>query len=143
MSNRDRIYINKGYRTFLDEMGKNNTLGFNLINKKDIFILAVALGLDTPKNFSAAKDGYFLLKDVKSFDRAYFASILLGALTDEKDVDKYANDDVNYDQAEKCAESGFEILKDKVTSAGGDEELLINRLLSELDLLYEKNVSNN
>lgn len=136
---RDRININKNYRPFLDEMDSNNTLGFHLISKKDIFIIATSLGLQNPKSLGP-KDGYFLLKDVKSFDRVYFASINLGNNIEDKEIDKYANDEINYDIAEKCAETGFEILKEKVDSANGNEDLLIKRLLSELDLLYEKNV---
>lgn len=137
---KDRIYINLKHREFLNEMDQNNTLGFHLVNKKEIFLLAVALGLNEPKEINGKKDGYFLLKDVKSSDRAYFASITLGNIKDEKDVDKYANDEINYEEAEKCAERGFEILKQKIDESAGNEDLFITRLISELDLLYESNV---
>ena len=137
---RDRIYFNSKYRDFLKELDINNTLGFHLVNQKDLFLIAVALGLNEPKEISGKKEGLFLLKDVKTSDRAIFASITLGNLQDDKDIDKYANDDINYDEAEKCAEAGYAILKEKIDDSAGNEDLLVTRLLSELDLLYESNV---
>lgn len=137
---RDRIYINISHRQFLNDIKANNTLGFNLPNAKDVFLLAVALGLNSPKDIVGKKDGYFLLKDVRTADKALFASITLGKVTDDKEIDQYAKDEVNYDEAERCAESGFAILKSKIDEAGGNEELLTKRLISELDLLYQKNV---
>ena len=135
---RDRIYINFNHRSFLKYMDEQNILGFHLVNKKDIFLLAVALGLKEPKDIAGKKDGYFLLKDVKSSDRAYFASILLGKK--DRDVDKCSNDEINYDESERCAEAGFNILKKKIDDTNGNEELLLKRLLSDLDLLYEANI---
>ena len=127
---RDRFYINVNHRPFLKTLDDNNILGFHLITKKEIFLLAVSLGLNTPKNIIGKKDGYFLLKDVKSSDRALFGSILLGKVNDDSEVDSVANDEVNYNEAERCAESGFEILKSKIENAP-TEELLYRRLMSE------------
>lgn len=135
---RDRIFIDLSYRDFLEGIKKSNILGFHLPDAKDVFLLAVSLGLDCPKDISGRKDGYFLVKNIRTSDKAFFASITLGNMKDNKDVDKYANDEINYDEAERCAESGFEILKGKIEDSGGNEELLAKRMLSELDLLYEK-----
>ena len=137
---RDRIYINSIYRDgLLDELDKKNVLGFHLIGKKDIFLIAVALGLDTPKKIQGKKDGYFLLEYLKMSDKAFFGAIKLGKLDDPSDVDKYANEEESYNQAEQCAESGFEKLKEMYESAE-DEEMFEKRLMAHLDFLFMKNV---
>lgn len=143
-SMRDRIFINGTLRDgLLKECDEKNILGMHLMETKDIFLLAVSLGLNTPKNIQGKKDGYFLLKNVKAYDLALFASILLGVPDNKNEIDKYANAEINYDEAERCAESGFEKLKEAINSAGGDKELLEKRTLSELKLLYERNVASN
>ncbi len=114
-----------------------------MMDAKDIFLLATALGLDSPEEMKGKKDGYFLLKNIKSYDLALFASILLGIPENKDDIDRYANREINYDEAERCAESGFKKLRDIINSAGGDQELLEKRVLQDLQFLYEKNVAAN
>ena len=48
-----------------------------------------------------------------------------------------------YDEAERCAETGFMRLKETIDSANGDSELLEKRILSQLNFLYQKNVASN
>ena len=141
---RDRIFINGSLRDgLLRECDEKNTLGMHLMETKDIFLLATALGLDTPEDMKGKKDGYFLLKNVKAYDLALFASILLGLPENKDDIDRYANAEINYDAAERCAESGFKKLREFIASAEGDKELLEKRALAELQLLYQKNVAAN
>lgn len=141
---RDRIYINGTLRDgVLKEWAEKKYLGINMLETKDLFLLAVSMGLDSPKNINGKKDGYFLLKNVKTYDKALFASILLGKPENANDIDKYANEEVNYDESEKCAESGFCKLKDFIDSAKGNTELLEKRALAELTELYQKNVAPN
>lgn len=45
---KDRVFTSSQYRTVIDEMKKNDVLGLNIVEGKDIFMLAVALGLDNP-----------------------------------------------------------------------------------------------
>ena len=141
---RDRIFINGSLRDgLLRECDEKNTLGMHLMETKDIFLLAAALGLNTPEDRRGKKDGYFLLKNVKTYDLALFASILLGKPENKEDIDRYANAEINYDEAERCAEAGFKKLREFIESADGDNELLEKRALAELRLLYEKNVATN
>ncbi len=142
---KDRLYINKHYRdTFLDDWDNKNVLGFHTVKAVDIFFIAVALGLSTPTDIQGAKDGYFQIhNNVYTKEKGLFGSILLGKEENKDSIDKYANIDVNFDEAERCAESGFLILKEKIDAAGGDEDLLEKRLIAELKLLYAKNVETN
>lgn len=142
---RDRLYINESYRErILKQMESQNILGFKLCKAIDIFFVAVSLGLNEPMDFQGKKDGYFQIhNNVGTYEKALFSSILLGIKENHQEIDKYANADINYDQAEKCAESGFLKLKEKLDDANWDEELFEKRLLSELKLLYAKNVKSN
>lgn len=137
---RDRIYINKSYRYgLLEELNRKNILGFNVIGNKDIFLFAVALGLDNPIKIQGKKDGYFLLKDLKMSEKSFFGAIKLGVIKDIKEVEQYAREDYSYDLAEECAESGFAKLKEMYESAA-DETIFEKRLMAQLDYLYMKNV---
>lgn len=142
---RDRLYINESYRDrMLQQMESQNILGFKLCKAIDRFFVAVALGLNNPIDFQGKKDGYFQIhNNVGTYEKALFSSLLLGIKGNQPEIDKYANADINYDHAEKCAESGFLVLKEKLDAANWDEELFEKRLLSELKLLYEKNVNSN
>ena len=141
---RDRIYINGALRDgWLKEWDEKNYFGMHMLETKDIFLLAVALGLDKPEEMSGKKDGYFLLKNVKTYDKALFSSILLGMPEHKDETDKYANADINYDEAERCAEAGFKEIKKLIDDASGDKELLEKRAFFQLNFLYQKNVATN
>lgn len=132
---RDRVYINSNYRSLIEEMKNSDLLGFGLVETKEIFMLAVALGLDDPEEVKH-KDGYFLTKYLKTADRAMVAAVLLGTAINDDEIDTFADLDQSLDLCEKCAESGFRELKKKINEARSDRELLERRFMKELDLWY-------
>lgn len=141
---RDRLFINLKYREgMLKKWDEENILGMHMLETKDIFLLATALGLNEPKEIDGKKDGYVRLSYIKTYHKSLIASILLGLEENRENVDAFANADVNYDEAERCAESGFIKLKEMIESAGGDMELLEKRIFSQLNMLYQKNVASN
>ncbi len=141
---RDRLFINLNYRDpMLNDWDEKNILGMHMLETKDIFLLATALGLDDPQDIQGKKDGYVRLSYIKTYHKALMASILLGLEENHDRIDEFANEDVNYDEAERCAESGFKKLKEMIDSAGGDMELLEKRIFAQLNMLYQKNVASN
>ena len=141
---RDRAFINSEHRTFLEEMKKKDILGFgeSIIDTKDVFLLAVALGVNSPAESFKSRDGYFRLQYLKTADKALLGSVLLGKAETDAEIDEYADLGKSIDLCELCAETGFQVLQSKVNNADGDSDLLERRLLRELDLLYTKNVEN-
>ena len=136
---RDRIYTSSQYRGVVDELKKNDVLGLNIVEGKDIFMLAVALGLDDPiplKN----KVGLFLNTALKTADKALMASVLLGTVTDDAQLDEFADQDMSADLCEQCAEAGYQLLLKKYNDADCDPDLMERRLIKELELLFIKNV---
>lgn len=139
---RDRVFINSEYRTMVDQMKDTDILGFSMVENKDSFMLAVAMGLDNPTDVKN-KDGWFLTKNIKTDDKALMAAVLLGMASDDADVDAYSDLDKAIDLCEKCAETGFYQLKNKIIESDYDVEIFEGQLLKGLDVLYEVNVENN
>lgn len=136
---KDCIYVSPDYKSVVDGLKEKDILGLKIIENKEVFMLAVALGLDDPTQLKK-KDGLSLYTALKTADKALIASVLLGTVSDSEDVDSYANFDASTDLCEQCAETGYNILLKKYNDAGCDEELFERRLLKELEMLYMKNV---
>lgn len=132
---RDRVYINSNYRSEIDEMKDSDVLGFSMVENKDSFLFAVAMGVESPEAVKR-KDGWFLMKNLKTTDKALLAAVLLGTANDDAEVDSYADIDKALDLCEQCAESGFRELRNRVIDAGKDRDILERRMMKELDMLY-------
>lgn len=136
---RDRIYTSTQYKTVIDELKEQDVLGLNIAEGKDIFMLAVALGLENPTQLKN-RVGLFLNTALKTADRALIASVLLGTATDDSQLDQMADFDASADLCEQCAEAGYQILQKKYNEANCDITIFERRLIKELELLYTKNV---
>lgn len=133
---RDRVYINSNYRSEIDEMKDKDILGFSVVENKDSFLLAVAMGLEVPETVKSKDGGWFLMKNLKTTDKALLASVLLGTANDDREVDSYADIEKSIDLCEQCAEAGFKELRKRILDAGKDREIFERRLMKELDMLY-------
>ena len=136
---RDRVYVSDAFKKTTDELKDQDVLGLSMAEGKEVFMLAVALGLDKP-TVLIKRQGLFLNTALKTADKALIASVLLGTMSDDEDMDQYADFDKSCELCEKYAETGYQVLLKKYNDAGCDEELLERRMLSEVDLLYSKNV---
>jgi len=136
---KDRVFTSSQYRTVIDEMKKADVLGLNIVEGKDIFMLAVALGLDDPAQLKN-RVGLFLNTALKTADRALMSSVLLGTVTDDSQLDEFADFEMSADICEQCAETGYQLLQKKYNDADCDSDLLERRMLKELELLFMKNV---
>ena len=139
----DRIFIDRNYKQYIDKWSdEENILDFKDIENIEKFTLFAAMGINNPIPISGPREGFVRLTSIPSGYKAILSSILLGKISD-KDIDKYANDEACYEEAEKCVESGFLVFKDKVLNSKGDEDLLCKQLMNELDILFETNVKPN
>lgn len=142
MTNRDRIYFPRKYKQFNKALSDHDikTLGLDNLSNLELFKLAVAYGLDDPMDFDGAKEGFFLLKDLKTtYDQSLLNIVKLGTAQNNDEIDEYCSLELNYDEAERCACTGFGKLKELVES-NTDEELLIKKMFRELETLYLTNV---
>lgn len=142
MAERDRLYYSRKYKQLNQSLSSHEItcLGLDTLSKLELFKLAIAYGLEDPKDFDGAKEGLFNLRDIKSTaDKALINTILLGVANDNDEIDQYCDMELNYAEAERCANTGFGKLKELIEN-NKDEDLLIKRMFLELDNLYLKNV---
>ena len=132
---RDRVFINSNYRSEIEEMKDRDILGFSMVENKDSFLLAVALGLDSPEAVKS-RDGWFLMKNLKTSDKALLAAVLLGTANNDTEVDSFADIEKALDLCEQCAEAGFRDLRQRIIDAEKDRDIFERRLMKEMDLLY-------
>lgn len=136
---RDRVYTSNQYRDTIDDLKKQDVLGLGIVENKDAFMLAVSLGLDNPQQLKN-KTGLFLNTALKTNDRALIASVLLGTIADDSEIDEKADLDKSLDLCEMCAETGYQVLLKKYNDADCDSDLLARRMIKELEMLYSKNI---
>lgn len=139
----DIIYINEKYRSFIDELKAKDVLGFKLLDNKESFMLAVALGVNQPTECKKKRFGWTRKSYIKSADKAMWASVLLGTATTDEEINQHADLDKSIELCEQCAETGFEILKQQYDKAEGDAELFERRMMKALDFLYTQVVEDN
>lgn len=136
---KDRLFVSPDYKSVVDGLKEKDVLGLQIVENKEIFMLAVALGLGNPIQLKK-KDGLSLYTALKTADKALIASVLLGTISDSEDVDSYADFDASAELCEQYAEAGYSVLQKRFNDAGCDEELFERRLMKELEMLYMKNV---
>lgn len=139
---RDRVYTSSQYRAVIDGMKENDILGLGLVEGKDALMVAVSLGLANPTSLPN-RVGLFLNTALKTVDKALMASVLLGTISEDEEIDAYADFDKSIDLCEQCAEAGYQELLKKYNDSGCDNEVFERLLMKELDFLYTKNVINN
>ena len=139
---RDRIFTSPQFRETMDNLKEEDVLGLSLVENKDAFMLATALGLSDPIPMQK-RVGLFLNTALKTVDKALIASVLMGTVVEESQIDDYADLDKSSDLCEQCAERGYQVLLKKYNDSGCDKEVFERMLLKELEFLYTKNVADN
>ena len=135
----DRAYIADENRDYINTHG--NILDLEATPNKEIFFLTMALGMDDPKKLPTRKTGWILFKTFDTSDQALIQALRLGAEdVNEENINDFTNFDKCIDYAEQCSEAGFKKLRQMVLEADGDNGILQDRLMVELDRLYRQNV---
>lgn len=121
----------------------NSPLGLNHAENKEKFILAMGLGYENPREISNKYSaGLTLRTSIKTADEAIMAATLLGTFSSDTDINEHSNFSDVAVHAEKCADTGFDVLWEIIDNAAGDENLLERRLLQKMDLWYQQYVEN-
>lgn len=137
LGNKMILDISKNNRDLIERLKSSGILGFKSLDNKDIFKFACALGLSDPTDFKN-KDTYLRTEFLSSADKALLLVTKLGTAKTSDEVDMYCN--IDYLEVERCANTGFDILRKIVDECNDDNELIALRMLYLLDTLYEKNV---
>lgn len=105
----------------------------------DIYMLAVALGLDSPGE-SVKKDGdsYTRTYNFKEMDRSLLIAALFDSMEDSNlDNDYYFDIKNAFALSKKYTDAGFEKLDEIISEAMYDPELTVRKLLEYVNTLYD------
>lgn len=112
MSIPDRLYIDSNDRKIIDKIEKQGCFDFKRATNKEIFLLAMAIGVDANIDDYkiGKKDGFFLAKDLTPSDEALIniCAIVKYGLDVLNDKEKV------YNYVQNCAHVGFKILIDEI-----------------------------
>ena len=133
----DFLRIDKKLRdTIIKNIDNSELLNFKKMERLDLFIFAVALGIDhptDPPSFEPLIRGELVRQRPESI--AEMASIAIGNLTGRDSVDEQISKNYIWYLAEKCDNTGFHCIDDMLNKP---DETVYSELLSDLDDLYEK-----
>ena len=115
------------------------------MDNKDLFLLAVSLGLDDPteeKEYRGCTGGWIRTEALKNADKdnALYYLITMG-VADDNQVESCADLEKNYLKAQLCADSGFKKIKKIIDEENGDYEAVYSRLLSMIEMMYLTSIS--
>jgi len=140
--NPDRIIITKKAKTVVDTIDKNKYLSLDSpsTTRSELFIFAVALGIDTvPTKLENIYPGGFIRKSsIDDMTKALIYAFFISRLPNVDMLDTIDNKERVYSTAQEYANTGFEILDDYISNKKDYE--LIWDLLEELDTQYNENV---
>jgi len=102
----DRIYIEENHRNIIKDIDDVFN-GPNRFERIDLFLMALALGLNSRKELTGKKEGFVRLQTLKENQTNL---IYVCAWHHLKLIDKLFDEELVYRVAEECANSGFILL---------------------------------
>lgn len=136
---RNRLYISKDNKEFIDDFDKKNIMGFHLLDNRYIFCFELAVGMNEQKNF-ANRVQFIRNETLETEDEALISAIYLNEAPTDNEFDRYSDFNDAIPVAENCVENGYQILKSIYEECNGDTELLELKLMNKLNELYLTNV---
>lgn len=134
----DRINITKKARELVSKIDETKyfSLQDNMISRSELFLFAMAIGIDTipTKLENTYPGGLILEKSVESRTRALMYALFIKNL-EGKDLDEITKKDAVYTMAQEYANTGFEIIEDYMGKKKDFD--LIWDLFEELDSQYQ------
>ncbi len=136
----DRLYVSTKAKELVDSLDEREYfgLGKSTINRAELFLFAMALGVESgmaTQVMNPYSGGFILDKSIDSKTRSIMYAQCLFALTDpDNDLDSITDKGRVYKAAEQYANTGFEIIEDYVKTKKTTE--LVLNLFLELDEQY-------
>ena len=139
------ISISEKSRAVVAKMKEHNLLsigkGDNDVNTKDIYLLAMALGLDKEPT-SSIKGGESYTRTIyfKDFDRALLVSALLENANSTEDLLEFCDIKKAFSNSKGFTDAGFEVIDELAQNAMYDPELMVKKLLEYVEDLYDETI---
>lgn len=139
MKKPDRIFISKKARSIVDKIDEVKYLKLDQASsttRSELFLFAMAIGIDTMPTKLEGKDGLILDKYIDKDEKikAILYANFISELTDKDMLDNITDTQQVYSKAEEYANTGFEVIEDYMNTKK-DTELMWD-LIGELDGQY-------
>lgn len=143
MDDNSTISISERSRTVVAKMKEHNLLsigkGDNDTNTKDIYLLAMAMGLDKePSQSIKGGESYTRTIYFKDFDRALLTAAFLENAQGSEDILEFCDIKKAFAYSKGFTDAGFEAIDEIAQSAMYDPELMMKKLLEYVDSIYEE-----
>ena len=138
--------ISENSREIVAKMKNHNLLalgkGENDMNNKDIYLLAVAMGLDNPTEQMIKPESWTRVVNFSEKDKALIISALLGTAGSTDEIEEYCdlNNAISY--CKKFTDAGFEEIDRIAADVKYNPELLVRKMLNYVDEIYDDVVGN-
>ena len=106
-------------------------------NNKDIYLLAVALGLDHPGEKMSNIDSYTRVTNFRPQDRSLITSVLLGTADEDSDISSYCGLKNAFDYCKQFTDAGFRAIDRFAAEANYDPDLMVRKMLDHVDSIYD------
>lgn len=148
--NRDEgtsIPISEGSRDVVKKMKDHDLLsmgrGESDSQNKDIYLLAVAMGLGSPTEKMTGAQSWTRVNYFQTEDVALLKAILLATADGTKDITPYCDTKAAFDYSRQFTDAGFKKLDEFAADALYDKDLLVRNMLDYVESMYDKIVDGN
>ncbi len=136
------ISISEKSRAVVNKMKEHNLLSIgrteNDVNTKDIYLLAVALGLDEePKTTIKGGESYTRAIYFKDPDRALLFASLIESAADSDDILESCDSKKAFAVSKGYTDAGFKKIDEMAEESMYDPELMVKKLLDYVDSIYD------
>lgn len=111
------------------------------INNKDIYLLAVALGLDSPAEKLIKPESWVRMVNFRDHDKALAIAAYMATALDSDSVGKYCDQRDAFAYCKQFTDAGFRIIDSFASDAMYDPDLMVKKMLSYVDSIYEEVIS--
>ena len=110
-------------------------------NNKDIYLLAVALGLDSPEEKLSKPESWVRTVNFRDDDKSLAIAAYMATALDSDSVGKYCDLRDAFAYCKCRTDAGFRAIDSFASEAMYDPELMVKKMLSYVDTIYDEVVN--
>ena len=133
--------ISEGSREIVVKMKEHNLLsigkGEGDSNNKDIYLLAIALGLENPTDRMSRPESWTRTINFDEFDKSLVKAAYLGSVADGDNISQYCDIREAFSYCKKLTDAGFIEIDKFAHEALYDPELMVKKMLEYVDSIYD------
>ncbi len=133
--------ISEGSREVITKMKAHNLLSIGTgegdSNNKDIYLLAIALGLENPTDKMSKPESWTRTVYFSGFEKSLVKAAYLGNIADSDDISDYCDIREAFAYCKMLTDEGFLEIDKFAQEALYDPELMVKKMLEYVDSIYD------